>query len=1546
MKHTIRNMVSACILGLCFFYTAQSQEPTWLFAQRYGGVSHENGTSIAVNASGIYSCGSFSNSVIFGSTIQNASGGSDIYVARFTPQAQAVWSQKAGGSGDDKATSIALSSGGDVYVTGWFTGTVTFGLQQLVSAGGKDVFVAKYNADGALQWVRRAGSVNDDLAYGIAVNGNNVYISGSFVDSTRFGSLAMMRAVGKTDYFIAAYTSTGTEVWSQQGGSTKVALAKSIVATPTAVYIGGSFNDTLRLAGNVVTAGGHDVFAAKYNVNGAYQWVRRWGRVGDDMVNDIELTPNQKLVIGGSYASDTLIMGSVRLPKAGVVNGFLARIDTINGAADWGTRVGGNGNTMVNSVAVDGANAMYATGDFSTAFTQGGISVTNAGANDLFALKYTSAGALEFLRSAGGPSNDVGYGVAVNAIGESYYTGNTYFRSKFDQNVLNGNGDNDAFIARLSIINSLDAGVTSIIVPTVPFAQGVQQVSAVVKNYGTQRIDSVRIVWTFNGTPQTMVRYTTPINPGQTATVVLGSPTFPAKTLSSITASTQFPNGVVDVNEINDSRSVRLGPGLSAGEYTVGGSSPDFVNLLLANEYLHTAGVLGKVIFNVRSGNYEGPLEFSAIPGLVGERRRIEFRKDEKAATNPVVSFGAIYPNNNYVLSVDGTDWLSFTNINFASSGGSLYAKVVTLQNNTRALMFDGCAFNFVLNNNATADDNFSIVDENICDSLTIKNCTFNGGFDALDLGQSTTKRQNITISGNTLTNFKTTGISCADVNAPVIVGNKLTTNATAVIGIWVLETTGGMKMTNNVITGLPSGAGVFITDVMSSEAERSLISNNMIQIGSVPADEMFGLVLVNSQYCNVYHNTVNNTSNDKSHSALLIDGGSNINLVNNIFYNSGGGRAVDVDYEYTSPISTSDFNNLYTNGPILVRWTLGMDSDTLFNIQQLRDQKGIDINSVSRNITFGTDKVHLTLVDEVLYGSPTVLNTVGTDIDGQPRRNYYRGADEIIPVISLTKQPSRTIVCEGDVVVFEVKGSITNAGALKYQWQKNGVNITDSVRNRLVILNSNYDNDGFYRCIVSGNSGADTVYTTVGQLSVTTRTLILREPNTNYLLTGDNARFDVLAEAAPIVSIGKVRYTWLRGNTVIQNSQRISGQGTPVLQIFSVQPADTGRNYRVIVEGACGSDTSAFVSLLLPGGTFSVQPKDENVCLNQDVQLTAQIKTNINNPTIIYQWRKGGNPITDDTRITGSKTNTLKITGVTPADTIGEYSLYVRIEELNSEFISNPVKVTLKKPTRVVAAPQNTNACPGKPVTLNVNAEGAGVRYQWQLNEQNIAGATNAAYTIPSLDNQTIGRYRVVVTGDCGTITSDVANVGLIDPARFLNNPPSVIVLNPGQQLIINVAAGGQIPITYQWYKNGVKVDGQILNPYFKNNITFADSGTYYCVAKNVCDSAKSTSVRVVIAPTSVEDEANSSVSDISVTPNPASLSTTLSFNTMAQTVYTVSVTDVTGRVLTTMNGIANGTRESIELSTEKLGFVTGTYYCTVSSGNKRLTIPVVFIR
>jgi hypothetical protein len=61
------------------------------------------------------------------------------------------WSQRFGSTGNDQAWAVVVDAVGNVVVVGWFEGTVNFGGGNLVSAGGDDIFMAKYNANGIHQ---------------------------------------------------------------------------------------------------------------------------------------------------------------------------------------------------------------------------------------------------------------------------------------------------------------------------------------------------------------------------------------------------------------------------------------------------------------------------------------------------------------------------------------------------------------------------------------------------------------------------------------------------------------------------------------------------------------------------------------------------------------------------------------------------------------------------------------------------------------------------------------------------------------------------------------------------------------------------------------------------------------------------------------------------------------------------------------------------------------------------------------------------------------------------------------------------------------------------------------------------------------------------------------------------------------------------------------------------------------------------------------------------------------------------------------------------
>lgn len=90
------------------------------------------------------------------------------------------------GSGDpySQGMATAADSEGNVYLAGFFSGTILLGTTTLTSAGGADVFVAKWSSTGnRFLWAQRAGGPYDDGVWGIAVSENHVYLTGFFLSA-------------------------------------------------------------------------------------------------------------------------------------------------------------------------------------------------------------------------------------------------------------------------------------------------------------------------------------------------------------------------------------------------------------------------------------------------------------------------------------------------------------------------------------------------------------------------------------------------------------------------------------------------------------------------------------------------------------------------------------------------------------------------------------------------------------------------------------------------------------------------------------------------------------------------------------------------------------------------------------------------------------------------------------------------------------------------------------------------------------------------------------------------------------------------------------------------------------------------------------------------------------------------------------------------------------------------------------------------------------------------------------------------------------------
>jgi Beta-propeller repeat len=438
---------------ICTYQSPSDPTPNLIALASAGGTSDDEGYGIAVDgSSNVYVTGYFQGTATFGTTTKTSAGLSDIFVAKYNSSGALQWVQSAGGTLGDGGRGIAVDASGNVYVTGWYRGTATFGTTTKTSAGDVDIFVAKYNSSGAFQWVQSAGGTLGDGGRGIAVDGSgSVYVTGLYEGTATFGTTTKTSA-GGDDIFVAKYNSTGTLQWLQSAGGTLSDVGIDIAVDGSgSVYVTGLYEGTATFGTTTKTsAGASDIFVAKYNSVGVtWDWVQSAGGTSDDVGYGIAVDGSSNVYVTGYYQGTATFGTGIAIKiSAGFSDIFMAKYNS-SGAFRWVESEGSTSDDFGKGIAVDGSGNVYVTGIYGSTATFGTTTKTSAGFSDIFVAKYNSNGALQWVQSAGGTSFDEGYGIAVGGSGNVYVTGIYGSTATFGNNSLTSAGATDIFVARI-----------------------------------------------------------------------------------------------------------------------------------------------------------------------------------------------------------------------------------------------------------------------------------------------------------------------------------------------------------------------------------------------------------------------------------------------------------------------------------------------------------------------------------------------------------------------------------------------------------------------------------------------------------------------------------------------------------------------------------------------------------------------------------------------------------------------------------------------------------------------------------------------------------------------------------------------------------------------------------------------------------------------------------------------------------------------------------------------------------------------------------------
>lgn len=267
------------------------------------------------------------------------------YIVKYDADGNYDWSKNFGETGSYSFEGVTVDrNSGYFYLAGYFSNTFDFdfgsGTTEKTPVGGFDSFLAKYDLDGDLVWVKTFGGSSSEYARGVTASSDDVYIFGSFtsIDADFDPSEAedIYASEGSTDLFVSKYSNEGVYQWTRTvGGTSQDEASWGVTNHKGDVYIGGSFIETVDLdpGHSVINAYGADfpnsnALILALDESGNTRWVNHMASDSVTQINSMYYSDiANKLYLDGVAFDDTDFntLGGGDLQTVGSTLRFLTR---------------------------------------------------------------------------------------------------------------------------------------------------------------------------------------------------------------------------------------------------------------------------------------------------------------------------------------------------------------------------------------------------------------------------------------------------------------------------------------------------------------------------------------------------------------------------------------------------------------------------------------------------------------------------------------------------------------------------------------------------------------------------------------------------------------------------------------------------------------------------------------------------------------------------------------------------------------------------------------------------------------------------------------------------------------------------------------------------------------------------------------------------------------------------------------------------------------------------------------------------------------------
>ena len=428
---------------LVFSFQSHAQNTIFKWAKGIQGNGFKSSNDIKVDDAGnVFIVGVFKGIADFDpdTTISNltSAGNDDIFIAKYTNNGNLIWCKRMGGANQDAAVKMAVDTIGNIYITGYFNGTVDFnpnaGINNLTAIGGRNTFVCKLDDNGNYVWAKKfTNAYNQAYSMDCDASGNT-YITGEFLATVDFDpSAAILNLTSQgfaSDMFIVKINNQGNLIWVKAIVGDNNEFSTDIKVDQNGnVYSCGLFYGTADFDPSAATlnlsstkASTTDMFITKFDLNGNLLWAKSFGDSLDDTGYRLAIdTTGNIYCVGWFYGTINFDQGASNFSIStdqGNRNGFILKLDEI-GNFVWANGIIGPGEVITFDITLDSLSKIYITGNltYTADFdpSAANYNLYSEGGADLFIAKYDANGMFHFANNVG-ETNPFSIGAYGNAI--------------------------------------------------------------------------------------------------------------------------------------------------------------------------------------------------------------------------------------------------------------------------------------------------------------------------------------------------------------------------------------------------------------------------------------------------------------------------------------------------------------------------------------------------------------------------------------------------------------------------------------------------------------------------------------------------------------------------------------------------------------------------------------------------------------------------------------------------------------------------------------------------------------------------------------------------------------------------------------------------------------------------------------------------------------------------------------------------------------------------------------------------------------------------